>query len=225
MQCIILIPSYEPDDKLINLLKTIEEKADIIIINDGSDKSYNKIFEEAKKYATVLSYKNNKGKGFALKKGLKYIKDKYHDYVVVTMDSDGQHTIKDAMNLYNYAKDNKETLVLGKRTWNKSNPLKSRIGNSITRKVYKLMTGLTIYDTQTGLRAFSNKLIDYMLNIPGDRYEYEMNVLLNLKNNHIPYKEIDIETIYINNNETSHFNSIKDSYKIYKNIFNWKKNH
>ena len=96
-------------------------------------------------------------------------------------------------------------------------------GNRITRYVFKKKTGLSIYDTQSGLRAFSNKLIDYMLGIDGNRYEYEMNVLLNLNKNNIKFHEIDIKTIYIGNNSSSHFKSFKDSYKIYKEIIKYSK--
>lgn len=222
MKYIILIPAYEPDEKLIDLLTTIDENINIIVVNDGSGKEYNKIFKEAKKYAHIISYEENKGKGYALKQGLSYIKNRFDNYVVVTMDSDGQHTLNDALKLCKYAETYKDILVLGKRNWNKKTPLRSRIGNTITRFVFDTITGINIYDTQTGLRAFSYKLIDYMLNNPGNRYEYEMNVLLNLKNSGIRYHEIPIETIYIDNNKKSHFKTIKDSYKIYKNIFKWK---
>ena len=134
------------------------------------------------------------------------------------MDCDGQHTIKDAKKLIEEVINNKNTLVLGKRIRSEKTPLRSRIGNFITRFVYKIGTGLDIYDTQTGLRVFSNKLIDYMLGVDGNRFEYEMNVLLRCAKDKITIKEIVIETIYIDNNSKSHFNGIKDSYIIYKNI-------
>ena len=224
MKYIILIPAYEPDDKLITLLKTISKDIDIVIVNDGSNNQYDEIFKAAKEYAHVIQYHDNMGKGYALKEGIKYINDNYHDYVIVTVDADGQHKITDAIKLCEYAKEHRDTLVLGKRTWDKTMPLRSRIGNTITRKVFHLKTGLKIYDTQTGLRAFSNELVDYVLSTPGDRYEYEMNMLLDLKSHHIKHHEIPIETIYIDHNKSSHFNSIKDSYIIYKEIFRHKKN-
>ena len=223
MKYVILIPAYEPDTKLLKLLREINHKYPTIVINDGSNKAYRDIFNEVKKYAHLLSYDNNMGKGYALKTGLNYIEDTYDNYVVVTMDADGQHTLKDALRLCDYVKDNQDTLALGKRDFTKHTPLRSRIGNTITRKVFKLVTKNNIYDTQTGLRAFSNQLIDYMLNIPGNRFEYEMNILLNLKKYNIKYKEIPIETIYLDNNKSSHFNSVTDSYKVYKAILKWHK--
>lgn len=220
---IILIPAYEPDNKLVELVKKLsKEEVDIIIIDDGSGPSYQEIFNKCKDTSKVISYKTNQGKGYALKTGLKYIKENYkNEYIIVTMDCDGQHTIKDANKLIEASINNKDTLYLGKRIRSQKTPLRSRLGNSITRFVYKITTGLDIYDTQTGLRVFTNSLIDYMINIEGNRFEYEMNVLLSCAKDKINIKEIEIETIYIDNNSKSHFNAIKDSYRIYKNIIKY----
>ena len=221
MKYIILIPTYNPDERLLKLLEMIDKKYEVIVVDDGSvDKE---IFKECGCFAKVITYKENKGKGYAIKAGLKYIKDAYRNYVVVTMDDDMQHTLNDAIKLCDYVSENPEELAIGRRHWDKTTPLGSRIGNSIMRRWFKKYTGMSIYDTQNGLRAFSNKLVSYMLRIPGDRYEYEMNVLYNLKKYKINYKEIDIETIYIDNNKTSKFRTIKDSIRICKDIKKWKK--
>lgn len=222
MKYIILIPAYNPDSKLIKLLRDINGKYETIIVNDGSDKVYNGIFNEAKKYAYVITYNKNQGKGYALKTGFNYIEDTYKKYVVATVDADGQHTIIDAIKLCDYAKDNPDTLVIGKRNINSKMPLKSRLGNKVTRKILNKFAKTNIYDTQSGLRAFSNKLMDYMQKTPGNGYEYEINVLLNLNNNKINYHEIDISTIYFNHNKKSHFKVVRDSYKIYREIIKWK---
>ncbi len=222
MKKIILIPSYEPDDKLIELVNKLKEnKLDIVVVNDGSGKEYDNIFNKIKKKSKVISYETNKGKGYALKIGLEYIKETYNEYIVVTMDSDGQHSVKDAIKLSNYAEKHLNELVIGKRIRSEKTPLRSKIGNGITMLVYRLSTGVKVYDTQTGLRAFSNNLMDFMLGVEGNRYEYEMNVLLLAPSNDIKIKEIEIETIYIENNKASHFNTIKDSYRVYKEIIKY----
>lgn len=219
MKKIALIPCYEPDNKLIKLLEKLYNKMDIVVIDDGSGTEYKDIFKEAEKFSYVISYDNNKGKGYALKKGIKYIKSTYkEDYIIITMDCDGQHSVDDVLKLSNYVEKNPDTLVLGKRLRDSTVPIRSKIGNTITKFIYRVSTGIDIYDTQTGLRAFSNKLTNYMLSIYGNRYEYEMNVLLYLNRNNIKYKEITIKTIYINNNESSHFNAIKDSFRVYREI-------
>ena len=221
MKYIILIPAYNPDNKLIKLVKEINNKYITIVVNDGSDKAYNGIFNEVKKYAYVINYSKNEGKGFALKTGFNYIEDVYDKYIVVTMDCDGQHTLKDGIKLCDYVKDNIETLVIGKRKITNKMPLKSRVGNKIIRKILNKYIGTNIYDTQSGLRAFSYKLMKYMQDTPGNGYEYEMNVLLNLNTNNIKYKEVDISTIYFNHNKDSHFKVFRDSYKIYREIIRW----
>lgn len=219
MKKIALIPAYEPDDKLIKLSEELYAKEFLcIIVDDGSGKYYEEIFNSCKKYASIISYEKNMGKGYALKKGLNYIKDNFTEYVIVTIDSDGQHSVEDAEKLCVFAMDNQDTLVLGMRRRDKKVPIKSRIGNSITRIIYKISTDVDIYDTQTGLRAFSEKLAHKMINIEGSKYEYEMNVLLQFAREKIKIREIEIRTIYIKNNKGSHFNVIKDSIKIYKEI-------
>lgn len=222
MKKVILIPSYEPDDKLIKLIDELKKnKLDVIVVNDGSGKEYDSIFNSINKKVKVISYEKNKGKGYALKTGLEYIRENYKEYIVITMDSDGQHSVKDAIKLGNYAEKHLNELVIGKRIRSKKTPLRSKIGNIITMLVYRLSTGVKVYDTQTGLRAFSHELMDFMQNVDGNRYEYEMNVLLYAPSNNIKIKEIEIETIYIENNEGSHFNTFKDSYRVYKEILKY----
>lgn len=216
---VALVPSYEPNNKLIKLVnELIDNKFIVVVVNDGSGKEYNKVFDKIRDVADVLEYGTNKGKGYALKYGMKYINDTYDKYIIVTMDSDGQHTVKDAIKLCNYVEKHLDEFVIGKRVRTQKTPLRSRIGNSITMFIYKLVTGVSVYDTQTGLRCFSDELIDFNLGIKGNRFEYEMNVLLEAPLNNIKIKEIEIETIYIDNNSKSHFNTFKDSFRVYKEI-------
>ena len=212
-----MVPSYEPDENLYLVVnELIDSGFKVIVVDDGSGPKYKKYFDNLN--TKVISYSENKGKGFALKTGLKYIKDNYQHYTVVTMDSDGQHKVSDAIKLCDYIEKHPKELVLGSRKRDENVPLRSYLGNTITRSVYRMVTKTDIYDTQTGLRCFTDEIIDYMLDIPGDRYEYEMNVLLESNNHNIKIKEITIETIYIDNNSKSHFNTVKDSWKIYKEI-------
>lgn len=217
---IVLIPAYEPTMVLIDLLKRLKkEMLDVVVVNDGSCEEYNEVFDKVGKYASLVKHDVNRGKGAALKTGLNYIKDKYKDnYVVVTMDCDGQHSTRDALKIGKYALEHKEELVLGKRVRSSKTPLRSRLGNAITRFFYRITTGLDVYDTQTGLRAFSNELVNFMLDVEGERFEYEMNVLLKCSLNKIKIKEIEIETIYIDNNSHSHFKAVRDSILVYGQI-------
>ncbi len=217
---IVLIPAYCPDKKLVTLVQTLYNmQFTIVVVNDGSDPEQAPLFEAVSRWAAVLTHDKNKGKGAALKTGLTYIKNTFTiPYVVVTADADGQHLPEDILSVCEKARERTGCLVLGSRIIGKSAPLRSRIGNGITRLVFRLVTGTGIYDTQTGLRAFSNGLVDYMLSIEGERYEYEMNVLLQLSRHHISAEEVPINTVYLDNNTSSHFNPLKDSFRIYKEI-------
>lgn len=214
---IVLIPAFNPSEKLIELTDELKDKKiNIIIVDDGSNNQ--DIFNKLDKKIAIIHHEENKGKGRAIKTGLSYIKENFNkDYIIVTMDADGQHKVKDALKLIEYCHNNPNSLVLGSRKLDKNVPFKSKIGNTITKNVYKMVTKNNINDTQTGLRAFSINLVDRLLNIKGERYEYEINMLLEL-NSEVPIKEVEIETIYIDNNKESHFNPVKDSYRIYKEI-------
>ena len=219
---IALIPAYNPEPCLINLVEKLKEKGFwVLVVNDGSSEKHREIFQEIDDAGRVLilTHTKNKGKGCAIKTGLKYIQ-KYisENYTVVTVDADGQHRPKDVEMVCKMSQKHPGCLVLGRRKMQKETPLKSRLGNQITRIIYMFTTGIRIYDTQTGLRAFDHTLLAELLIIPGERYEYEMNVLLACSRNKIPMREIGIETIYINDNSSSHFHPFKDSCRIYKEI-------
>ena len=161
----------------------------------------------------------NMGKGQAIKTGLSFIQSQYPaDCTVVTLDADGQHRVADAKKICKVAQNHPDTIVLGSRKLRENVPLRSRFGNTVTRLVYRISTGQRIWDTQTGLRAFSAKLIPQLLTVPGNRYEYEMNVLLTCSRTGIPVLEEEIDTIYIDNNASSHFDTVKDSWRVYKEI-------
>ena len=219
-----LIPAYMPDDALIEIAKELHSREfTVIVIDDGSQSEYDEVFENAEKYAKIIRYKKNKGKGNALKKGFRFIRASYTPpYTVVTVDADGQHKIKDVINVFNYAAKYPEDVVIGCRTLKKDDPVKSRIGNSITNFLYKATTGKKLGDTQTGLRAFSDNSIDIAINAKGSRYEYEINMLLDFTKVK-KIREIPIETVYIDNNRSTHFRPFKDSAIIYSQFFNKKK--
>lgn len=217
---IALIPAFEPEPLLLPLLATIQRAGlSIVLVDDGSGPDFTRLFKQAKSFATVLTHNQNRGKGRALKTGLEYIKNHFgKNCIIVTMDADGQHKTSDAIKLCREASLHPDTLILGSRKLQKNVPLRSQFGNTITRLVYRLCTGLCVHDTQTGLRAFSGELLSELAIISGERYEYEMNVLLECAKHNIPIKELEIKTIYFDNNAGSHFHTVRDSYRVYKEI-------
>lgn len=223
-QAVILIPSLEPDDRLPAYIQKLKEGgfAHIVVVDDGSGPSYQPVFEQAEKVkdTIVLHHEINRGKGVALKTGYRYIIENLPDISgVITADADGQHTVRDCLHLAEELITGKRALYLGSRDFNLENiPPKSRKGNKITSAVFKLLYGQYLPDTQTGLRAFRKEELPFMTGVDGERYEYEMKVLIACSRSGIPMIPVTIETIYENDNAGTHFHPVRDSWRIYKVI-------
>lgn len=215
-----LIPSYEPDGVLITLAAALKEAGfSVLIVDDGSGERYSGIFADAAAYGTLLSYMPNQGKGHALKTGLRWLSEHAAaGSVIVTLDSDGQHTVADTAKVAALAAAHPNALTLGVRSFGAGTPARSRFGNTVTRWVYRLASGVKVSDTQTGLRAFGTELLPFLLGIEGERYEYEMNMLLDAPRCGVPIQEQGIETIYHDNNSGSHFHTFRDSFRVYGRI-------
>lgn len=217
---VILIPCYNPNEKIMSLFieKLGNKFQNIVFINDGCSKEHDVFFKKIENKYPLLKHYNNFGKGRGIKNGLNFILNQYPNCkAIITADCDGQHSVEDITKIYKETCIHQESLILGVRDFNQKNvPFKSRYGNKITRNIFKLFVGLSISDTQTGLRGMSRNIAKEFLTTNGERYEYETNVLIACKSQDIPIIEVPIETIYIENNRTSHFNPIKDSILIYK---------
>jgi glycosyltransferase involved in cell wall biosynthesis len=217
-----LIPSYQPNHTLIDLVnECVKHPIRVIVVDDGGQAAYKSIFEALPQSVICLTHEVNQGKGAALKTGFKYIQDHFsHEQgVVVTLDGDGQHKVDDALACAQVALNQSKSIVLGVRDFSCEDvPLKSRIGNKLTRFITQFLIGAPISDTQTGLRAFTMDTMPFCLSITQNRYEYEMTKLLEAKKHGIQLIEHPIETVYIDNNSASHFNPIFDSFKIYVQI-------
>ena len=222
MQRIALIPAYCPEDRMTALVKELHGMGfTIVAVDDGSGAQYDAVFGAVQSFATVLRYQPNRGKGEALKHGLRYIRAHFQPpYTVVTADADGQHRTADIEKVCQTAQEHPDSLVLGKRPLDKTSPIKSRIGNGITRVLYHLTTGRKIYETQTGLRAFSDRLLPRFLDLPGHRYEYEIDMMLNASD--LDIIETEIRTVYFDNNAGSHFRPIPDTVLLDKEFFRYK---
>jgi glycosyltransferase involved in cell wall biosynthesis len=216
---ILLIPSYEPNEQLISLVGAIRSAhADlsIVVVNDGSDPSYAPIFQAiASDKVTVVSHHKNFGKGRALKTGFAHIAATYPGADVVCADSDGQHQSDDIMRVGDALHGLVDTIVLGTREFSGIVPLKSRLGNRLTRLVYRVATGRRLRDTQTGLRAYPASMLPWLQAIDGDRFEYEMSVLLDADRAGYAVEEVAIDTVYLNGNASTHFRPIIDSARVY----------
>ncbi len=220
----VLIPTFNPSNSLLELINQLLSlgETQIILVDDGSDALHkavlNKIENQHK--ITILHHDHNMGKGAALKDGMKYAYENFPDIVgVVTADGDGQHTPADIIAIGKTLEKEKNKLIIGTRCFDRKVPLRSRIGNLLTRNIFKAVVGLKVNDTQSGLRGIPRDFIPRLLEIKSVGYEFELDMLLTSKYSGKQIVEQKIETIYIENNKDSHFNPIIDSLKIYFELF------
>lgn len=216
----VIIPAYEPDDKLITTLQELTATGfdDILVVDDGSSTSCQSIFEQVEEMqsCTLLRHPHNKGKGAALKTAFAFFLEQRTDReVAVTADADGQHLTKDIDAVAQYCAK-QGGVVLGVRDFSAPQvPSRSRFGNRMTSGVCRLFFGMKIRDTQTGLRAFDRQSVQSLIKVSGDRYEYETNMLFTIHKEDIPLWQVGIETVYIEENKSSHFRVVRDSIRVY----------
>ncbi len=216
----LVIPSYKPDEKLLDTLKSAIRAGftDILVVDDGGGKEFQHIFDcvSKMKECTVLVHSKNRGKGAALKTAFSYFLENRKDKTgVVTADADGQHRTEDMISVARKMKDS-GNIVLGYRNFSLAQvPARSKFGNKMTSGVFRLFFGMRVRDTQTGLRAFPISVLKEMCSIKGDRYEYETHMLIDMSRNGLPFEEVEIETVYIEDNQSSHFRPVIDSIRIY----------
>ncbi len=214
---IVLIPAYQPTHRLVDLLAGLAERApwlNVVVVDDGSGPDYAEVFAAAAALgADVIGYRSNLGKGSALKYGFAHVIDHYPGENVVCADSDGQHQLVDILRVA--AAITEDTMVLGVRAFSGSVPVRSRLGNRITQGLFGLVTGTPVSDTQTGLRGYPASLLRWLLTVPGTRFEYELNLLLQAKPSGHRIAEVPIATIYLEGNASSHFRPLVDSARIY----------
>lgn len=221
-QFAIVIPAYKPDERCRNLISDILAAGfpEVIVIDDGSGPAYREVFDSlsALPEVTLLRHAANQGKGRALKTAFHYILNNKLPYeAIITADADGQHLISDMLKIAHELAEEPHHVVLGARDFTQKDvPFRSRFGNRFTRLLFRLSTGTVLTDTQTGLRGIPVKYLERLLAVYGERFEYEMNVLAALKKNYIPVSEVTIETVYLDENKSSHFNPLRDSFHIYK---------
>jgi glycosyltransferase involved in cell wall biosynthesis len=219
-QVVVLIPAFNPGS---SLLETVEGLAglgfrDFVVVDDGSEPESEWVFDRlaAREGCAVLRHAINLGKGRALKTGLNHFLLHFPDHCgVATVDADGQHTAPDAAAIARVMSERPRQLILGSRTFSGKVPLRSLAGNAITRHLLGLLTGRRLRDTQSGLRGIPRAAAPMLLRLDGERYEYEMNMLLEAPREGFGIFEAPISTVYLQGNRSSHFNPLWDSMRIY----------
>lgn len=218
---VILIPAYCPGAEMVPYIREIRKLGyAVIVVNDGSGEKYSGIFEQLRglEQVNLLEYQENKGKGFALKAGIHFaLQQGFTD--CVTADADGQHAPRDVDRMAQLLLETGENILcLGVRDLHKM-PGRSRFGNTLTGFLFHLFYGISVADTQTGLRGLKIAENPELAELPGNRYEYEMHMLIWAGRKGVPIRTLQIETIYEEKNKSSHFRPIADSWKIYRVLF------
>jgi glycosyltransferase involved in cell wall biosynthesis len=213
----VVIPAYKPDQELVGVAQALIAKDfEVLVVNDGSGDSFLPIFEKLSNVGvTVLQHAVNLGKGAALKTAFNYFLLHSKNIGIVTVDADGQHLPKDVEKTVNLFMTNKRAMVLGVRSFSSKVPLRSLIGNQLTKFIFSFVTGMKLKDTQTGLRVIPRDFLQNLLPLKSNHYEFELDMLLEARRQRLEVLQEDIETVYIEENKSSHFNPLIDSMKIY----------
>ena len=215
---IVLIPAYEPDRRLVALvdaLRSADPELHVLVVDDGSGPASGPVLDAVRDLGcTVLAHPSNRGKGATLRTGLAYVASSWPGEEVVTADSDGQHSVVDVLRVADEVRRT-GAMVLGVRGFDGAVPVRSRLGNSASRLLFRLATGTALRDTQTGLRGYPAALLPWLLTVPGDRFEYELRVLLQAARRRLAIEQLPIATIYLEGNASSHFRPLVDSARVY----------
>lgn len=222
MRSCIVIPAYQPEDILLSYVsKLLEANAGpVLVVDDGSRESCRAIFDRLSgmENCTVLHHPVNRGKGAALKTAIHWYRTHSGDYRdccgIVTADCDGQHAVEDVLRLARAMEKHPDSLILGCRDFGEDTPRRSAMGNRVTSFAMNLLYDIHLKDTQTGLRGLPNALLEGAEKLRGDRYEYELNMLLWAKQASAPFVVLPIQTIYFNNNAGTHYRAVADSMRI-----------
>lgn len=222
----IVLPSLNPDRKFLGVVDGLNEKGfeHIVVVDDGSDEDHGKLFEQAKAAhpgIVVLHHGVNRGKGRALKTAFSYVSENMPDIKgVITIDGDGQHLVDDIVACGERMLKEDGKVVLGCRDFNAPGvPPRSIAGNKTTARLFRICYGIKLSDTQTGLRAIPAEYLMPFCGIEGERFEYETNMLLNMKRMGIGFAEQPITTVYDPEDYSSHYDALKDSWLIFKVMF------
>ena len=217
---IVLLPVYRPSHRLPALVSALRDAAPgcrVVVVDDGSGPSAATVLDEAGRLGCdVRRHPANRGKGAALRTGFRHVARAYPGRDVVSADADGQHGVPDILRVADRVAVTAH-LVLGVRRFTGRVPLRRRFGNSLTRLLFRAATGRLVEDTQTGLRGYPHALFGWLDTVPGDRFEYEMNVLIEAARAGRPIEQVRVATTYVDGGG-SHFGSVTDSARIYRSL-------
>lgn len=221
---IVIIPTLNPLPTFVHYINTLLELDihQIVVVNDGSDSKYQPIFQEisAMNQCMVLHHDENKGKGRALKTGFGYVLNHFpKSHSVLTVGAHGQHTIDDVNLILQKMKLFSDGIILGVRNFRlKDLSFMNTIGQQAASWLFQLLFHRRILDTQTGLRSIPTKELPWLMKVPGNSYDYDINMLVEAIKRKIPIYEIPIGRAKIKKNSIIHYDEIVSTQKIIHQI-------
>lgn len=213
----ILIPALEPDDVLVGIVRDLRarSRSGIIVVDDGSGSLARPVFRAVAGIpgCAVLSHSRNFGKGRALRTAMTHVLAACPGAPgVVTADADGQHAVDDVLRVMDCLVARPTALILGVRRFSREVPSRNLLGNVLVRRALRLITGVELSDTQTGLRGIPAAWLPVLIELDAERYAFEMQVLLWACAHSVEIVELPIRTIYAG--RVSHFAPVRDSVRI-----------
>lgn len=220
MNVVILIPAHNPHAGFVELLRelAVEDVRRVVVVNDGSRQDRRWIFERIAglQNVTLLEHAGNKGRGAALKTGVAHVLLDYPDAVgVVTADCDGRHSVRDIMAVTREVAEGNGVPVLGTMTTDRERPLPERIGNRVIRLTMKTFYSLDLEDAWAGLRGIPMVLVRDLSDIPHNRNEFEIEMLLEWKAKGLSIVEIPIDAASAPGDSSTQFSMLLDSMRVY----------
>lgn len=214
LKCAVIIPTYNNAGTIATVVADVKEYAsDVIVVNDGSTDNTAEILA-AIEGIKVIAYAKNKGKGYALKLGLKRAYEWGYEYAI-TIDADGQHFADDIPVFLDRIEVVPNTLLIGARNLAADNmPSKNTFANKFSNFWYRVETGKRLSDTQSGYRLYPLKPL-HNIHLLTRRYEFEVEIIVRAAWRGINVENVPIKVYYPPIEErVSHFRPFKDFTRI-----------
>lgn len=212
--CVVLIPTYNNAGTLAQVISDVKEYAsDVIVVNDGSTDNTAEILT-AIEDIRIISYAENRGKGYALKLGLSKAYEWGYRYAI-TIDSDGQHYADDIAVFVERIEQSPDTLLIGARNLTADNmPSKNSFANKFSNFWFKIETGQSLSDTQSGYRLYPLEKLQN-IRLVTCRYEFEVEIIVRAAWRGVKVENVPIKVYYApDDKRVSHFRPLRDFTRI-----------
>ena len=215
-----VVPCYNAGGRLRPVIEGLSARLDhVVVVDDGSTDGACKQLDDLPVH--LVTFPENQGKGFAMLEGFRTALAEADVLCVAIVDADGQHDPSELPNLYETFLREDADLVIGSRTFDLTHvPWRSRFGNKLTATITRTLLKRDLPDTQSGYRLHSRQFVEHILHtVEGGRYEMEMEILMRGVLGGFRVSPSPIKTIYEEGNPSSHFNKLRDSFRIYRRLF------